>query len=225
MATPLSDETKTVLKLLSDGKWHRLDDILARVGTTIAPGKAARAYRRAYEQYHAKFERVGPELPLEEQIASGRRRLARVAIKSLSRRYLEFRDTDDGQREVRRRDNPLPVKTKTGTSPEPDPEPDTPAADICTRCGSHIADQALHDEFHAVYDAMLPPDVAFMSESQLRGIVREEVSGALDDFQRGMEQYLANQFHNLEQSGLPSIFRGRRDRGGKDRSERRAARV
>ncbi len=220
MAAPMSDESKTLLKLLADGKWQPFDDVLARLGATIPPGKAARAYQRTAESYHARIERVGPELPVEEQISSGRRRLARVAFKSLSRRYLEYRDSDGG-REVRRRESPVPVKVSKAPS---DPSLDTPAPDICKRCGSHIADQELHDEFHGVYDAMVPPDVAFVSEAQLRGIVRDEVYGALDDFQRGLEHYLARQFHHLEQGGLSNAFRNRRERG-RDRSERRAARV
>lgn len=97
----------------------------------------------------------------------------------------------------------------------------------CHRCGMWVANTTQHEEFHATDEGRptrfkhVPPDVGFLSEKQLRGIVRSElyrslrkrdgqdllreaiqvvVADELSRFQKGMEEFLLERFIEVEQS-------------------------
>lgn len=97
-------------------------------------------------------------------------------------------------------------------SAEPQPEPvrperTEPAGYTCGECGFWVVNREQHEEFHRERDLPVEttPAVAFFSEGQVRAIVAEEVQQALDDFQRGMQNWLTHRFAALETlaQGLP----------------------
>lgn len=97
MGTPLTEESKALLRLLSDGQERRLDWILARVAESIAPGRALRKYEERSTNYHAKYgERKSAELSDDEKIASGGKYLAKRSVRSLRANYLVITDTATG---------------------------------------------------------------------------------------------------------------------------------
>lgn len=95
-----------LLRLLGDGKWHERERILAILADKIAPGKALRRYQVRAQQRETRYgPRMTPELSMEEQIASGRRTLANVAMNSLKTRYIEVGKNDAGEASLRIRPN------------------------------------------------------------------------------------------------------------------------
>lgn len=124
---PLSDESRLLLRLLSDGAWHPLPDIMDKLAATVVPGKAIRRYDTNERHRTRRFgERKGPELPDDEKIKAGSRAIASDTFNSLKKRFVELRDTDDGVREIRRRDRVVPVADPRahllpGTPTAPDP--------------------------------------------------------------------------------------------------------
>lgn len=123
MPSPMSIESRSLLRLLEDGQWHDLEDIQSRLAATIAPGKALRRYEERVALRAVKEgPRKAPELSDEEKIYSGQRVLASVAINSMKKRYVEIAETDAGRR-IRRRpgvDVSLPPKLDTGDGDPPE---------------------------------------------------------------------------------------------------------
>lgn len=211
VAPPASLEGKALLKLLDDGEWHPLDEITRALCATIAPGKALRRYEeRESNRTKHRGERVTAELTDDEKIASGQRTLANVTINSYKKRYVEIAEDDDGQRMVRKRtDAPasnLPKITEEVPAPGEPPLEIPPDGGFsppqqggeCPECGMYIVNWLQHAEWHAEAASSGPAaDVAFLSEKQLRAIVREEIQSALDQFQKGMQSWLVDQFDQL----------------------------
>jgi hypothetical protein len=201
-------ESRTLLRLLDDDEWHPFEDIVNRLASTVPPGKALRRYdqREEYRRQHYGKERVHAELTEGEKIASGQRTLAVVAVHSLRKRYVEL---NEERTQIRRRPG---VSSGESSVPEPDqpagddslpalaePAPARRESYACDWCGLYVVNHEQHDEFHRVRVAdTVPPDVAFMSEQQIRHFIREEVNAALDGFQRGMQRYLDEQFDRME---------------------------
>lgn len=73
------------------------------------------------------------------------------------------------------------------------------AYDTCETCGLFVSDKQLHDAFHADHPrASGSRDMALFSESEMRHLLTTVVSEELDQFQVGMQTYLAAQFALLE---------------------------
>jgi hypothetical protein len=91
-----------LLRMLSDGQWHERERILATLARKVAPGKALRRYRvRATQRAEREGPRQTPELSMEEQIASGQRTLANVAMNSLKKKYIDVGHNDVGEPALR----------------------------------------------------------------------------------------------------------------------------
>lgn len=220
MPTPLSDEAVNLLRILADGRTWTYDDLVSALAPLIAPGKAIRRYR-AGESYRAT--QVGPRIKAElsdaRQIQSGQRTIAREIIRNALRRHVDEIQTPDGIM-LRLKEGVVPPDTrpflsgppaqKSVTEPADDPEPEAAPtiADkpmpICRQCGLYIANLEQHEDFHA--NAGQPPPlperddghpVAFFSAAEVADIVRAEVNDALDNFQRGMQGWLVEQFDML----------------------------
>lgn len=175
----ISLESKILLKLLDDGQWHPIKDIMDKLCPAIAPGKALRRYEameRNRELHHGP--RKTPELADDNKIRSGQKAIAVDIVASLKKRYIEITDTDDG-RYIRRRQQVVPY-AEYG-QPPPQPTTQRPADDGDTGPAATV-------------DA----SVAFFSEDQVRDIVHQEVCSALDDFQSGMQVWLTEQFTQLQ---------------------------
>lgn len=128
MAAPLTDESKRLLRMLEDDQWHPLDDIRAKLAETVAPGRALRKYEERASNWHKhNGARVGPELTDEEKIRSGQRTLARMAIHSMKKRYVQIMDTPQGA-QIRLRPmadlGELPPRLEQGDEGGPADDPD-----------------------------------------------------------------------------------------------------
>lgn len=177
----MSIESKTLLKLLDDGQWHQMPDIMAKLCPAIAPGKALRRYE-TNERNRARHNgpRKVAELDDEAKIRSGQRAIAVDTITSLKKRYIEVVDTDNG-RLIRRREQVVPYNEGRVLD-------DLPAL-------SHTTEEPAEPVPGA------PSVVAFFSETQVRDIVAQEVADALDAFQSGMQLWLNERFAALEAAG------------------------
>lgn len=247
MAAHLNEESRRLLRLLDDGQWHQLDDIRAKLADSIAPGRALRKYdeRSANWRLH-NGERVGRELSDLDKIASGQRTMARIAIKSLSRKWLEVQDNLIRLRPGLDLTDLLPPRfdqadtARTPPGAEPTTEPTTeptgqpaptaaPASEsmeACASCGLLVANVGQHEEFHRLHSELAadpadqdPPEevAAFFTEAQIRAIVRDEFEQSLDAFQRGMQTWFIHRFAALE-----SMVQGLPRDDGFSRQNRRA---
>lgn len=181
MPSPMSIESRSLLRLLDDGQWHDLEEIHVKLAATVAPGKALRRYEdRAALRAAKEGPRRSPELSDEEKIQSGQRILASVAINSMKKRYVEFMETDEG-RKIRRRpgvDITLPPRLDAAdgdppsmpeeafdgivqsldaaTEPSVGSSPTTGepsvSPDACPSCGLYVVNRAQHAEFHSLHD-------------------------------------------------------------------------
>lgn len=266
MSVPLSVEAQQLLKLLDDGDWHRVPVVVDRLASQIAPGKALRRYdSREKTRQEKEGPRRGPELSDSDKIASGQRTLANVAFNSMKKNYLDV-ELREGERWVRKRPieaepGPPPVAMPTWgrngpatvAPPEPTPVGDEQTADLLETEAARIAGQEMRHGEHAAdfvngieYAAGFarkhgtpagpPPDVAFMSETQLRQIVREELQAALaqmsmqievtdgekaavrrviraemnaslDEFQRGLQEFLTDRLATVEDVARTAALR------------------
>lgn len=76
----------------------------------------------------------------------------------------------------------------------------TMGPDSCERCGLTVGNRALHEQWHTEQTMRdTPSDVALLNESQLRDLIRGELSMLLDTFQDGVQQYLDQQFAQVEE--------------------------
>lgn len=197
----LSDEARTLLKLIADGEWHPYAPVVDAVCATVPPGKAYRRYQAVTSNRRLhNGPRKGPELTEDEQIRSGRRAIVTDLVSSLRKRYVEIRDTDDG-REIRRRAEIVPVarparrRAADDARPRPEPAPEyepppPPSSDADPTQGER--DLVTGCE----------PAAAFFSEKEVRAMVADEVAAeldaALDDFGSGMQRWFTERFAELE---------------------------
>lgn len=84
MATPPSDETRTLFKLLLDREWHRYEDIHTALAATVPPGKALRRYENRLSASRGLRGDQKTEILLTEteQIDFGQRGIAQATISS-----------------------------------------------------------------------------------------------------------------------------------------------
>lgn len=219
MPAPLSIEAQALLKLLDDGEWHDLEFIKVKLAERIAPGKALRRYN---ERVANRQNREGPRktelMPESEQIASGQRVLAGVAINSMKKKYVEVRDRPGGQ-EIRVRpdaphrlnrspappesaEDPAPAQTAASAhAPTPAPASGAGLARapiVCETCGLWVVNRDQHDEWHELQGPPAQAPAPGVDADMLRTVIREEVNDILDDFGRGMADWLLERFAALE---------------------------
>lgn len=103
MATPPSDETRSLFKLLGDREWHRYEDVLNDLAATVPPGKAVRRYE---DRLIASREFRGDNkteivLSETEQIELGARAIAQTTISSWKGRGIIQRGDSREEKEIR----------------------------------------------------------------------------------------------------------------------------
>lgn len=192
MGTPLSAEAERVLKTMQPGEWRLQEEVIAALAPTVAPGRALRRYET--DATPAQL-RVFAELSDDEKIRSGQRRIARLVVRSLTRRFLEVEDRD-GVVWLRKRAAPLPVK-KSKVFRVPDAEPNDELRP-CGVCGGLIltSQEESHADWHAMaaeapnWPVGTPEPAQPFPEAQnaggagrglhqLRLMVREEMAAAI----------------------------------------------
>lgn len=105
MATPPSDDTRTLFKLLADRDWHPYEEIRDALAATVAPGRAIRKYEERLEASR-KFHKAGSpqtlsaELTEDEKIFYGQRAFAQITISSWKGRGIMQRVEND-KKEIR----------------------------------------------------------------------------------------------------------------------------
>lgn len=84
MATPPSDDTKMLFKLLADGQWHDYHKIKASIANAVPPGRAIRRYQDRLRQSRELRSRPDTEIlrDEDEQIRLGAMSAAQVALTS-----------------------------------------------------------------------------------------------------------------------------------------------
>lgn len=91
MATPPSDDSRSLFKLLADGQWHPYENIRDELAATVPPGRALRKYQERVE--YARKYKNDPEYDTsaseDDRIYFGSRACAQIAITSWKGRGLE----------------------------------------------------------------------------------------------------------------------------------------
>lgn len=107
MKGPSCPLTKKLWLILSDGKWHRKEVLVVRVGVEVSSGVAYRIWqkiienqrrRRGYQGYQRQHER-----PVEAQIVSARRQLVFDTMNKLRRRDRIIEKEVGGMKLIRKR--------------------------------------------------------------------------------------------------------------------------
>ncbi len=92
MATPPSDDSRMLFKLLADGEWHPYEAIRDRLAATVPPGRALRKYEERIE--YARRYKGDPDYDTDAdedtRIYYGSRSCAQIAITSWKGRGLMF---------------------------------------------------------------------------------------------------------------------------------------
>ncbi len=91
MATPPSDDTRSLFKLLADGQWHPYEQIRDELAATVPPGRALRKYQERVE-YARKYKNdptYDTSASEDDRIYFGARACAQIAITSWKNRGLE----------------------------------------------------------------------------------------------------------------------------------------
>lgn len=202
MASLTSAESKALLRMLDDGEWHPFKEISEKLAATVAPGKALRRYdaRVANQMLHGR-QRKSADVSEAEKILSGQRTIANGIINTLKRRFIEIKDDGD-QRLVRRRDEVKAINKQPPTvvfdDEEPDEEPRSAAGYTCPQCGLWVVNHVQHEEFHDLVEPAATAPFALLTADEVRGVVRDEIENALDDFQVGMQNFLLERLNALE---------------------------
>lgn len=83
MATPLSDDSRTLFRLLADNNWHSYHQIKGKIAETVPPGRAIRRYQLRLQQSRELRRPVNEVVRTEdEQIRLGAMQCAQVALTS-----------------------------------------------------------------------------------------------------------------------------------------------
>lgn len=84
MATPPSDDSKTMFRLLADNQWHEYQQLRDAIAATVPPGRALRKYQERLSSSRKVHQTANPtpELSEDEQIQYGARACAQIAISS-----------------------------------------------------------------------------------------------------------------------------------------------
>lgn len=84
MATPPSDDTRVLFRLLADGQWHRYQEIKNKIAEQVPPGRAIRRYNERLRQSRELRRRPHVETfrTDDEQIRLGAMSCAQVALTS-----------------------------------------------------------------------------------------------------------------------------------------------
>lgn len=102
MATPPSDDTRTLFKLISDGEWHRYEEIRDRIAEKVPPGRALRKYqeRIEYKRKYSGDPTYDTSASEDERIELGAKACAQVVITSWKGRGIQHRE-HAGQKWIR----------------------------------------------------------------------------------------------------------------------------
>jgi hypothetical protein len=92
MATPPSDDSRTLFKLIADGSWHPYEEIRDRIAATVPPGRALRKYqeRVAYARQYKNDPSYDTSASEDERIYLGAKACAQIAITSWKGRGVQY---------------------------------------------------------------------------------------------------------------------------------------
>lgn len=84
MATPPSDDTRTMFKLIADGEWHNYQQVKAAIAATVPPGRALRKYQQRLQESRDIRRDSNTEVyrSEDEQIRLGAMSCAQVTLTS-----------------------------------------------------------------------------------------------------------------------------------------------
>lgn len=103
MATPPSDDTRTLFKLLADQDWHTYESVRDALAATVPPGRALRKYEERLKASRSFRKIVDHQTTLteDEQIFYGARACAQVTISSWKGRGIIQRVSPQGGKEIK----------------------------------------------------------------------------------------------------------------------------
>ncbi len=122
MATPPSDDTIMLFKLLADGEWHPYQEIKDKLGASVPPGRALRKYEEAYRagRVQRNAEPVTSPLSEDDQIRYGGLKCAQVTISSWKGKGVIQRMVN-GEKEIRMKPGFQSYRVNDGAGQAPDP--------------------------------------------------------------------------------------------------------
>jgi len=194
MSARVSTEGRQLLQLLADGQWHDREQITVKLASMVPPGKALRRYETRERNRRVKDgPRKSRTLSDEEKIYCGQRNKAVVAINSLKKRYVELQSDDIGQQWIRMRLDAPDILAKPEShldddDMDPDLDDDEPDADMPSPVPRRPAPTRPSTDGQIA---------AFLTEQQIRRMIREEVEHVVSQFQQNIQSWLGTRFSEL----------------------------
>ncbi len=203
MPNAITEETRRLMEVLSDGQWHTYEDVVAKVAVTVAPGRALRFYesRNTYSPPNGQ-ERIRPEPDEASKIASGQRAIVVKAINSIKRKHFEMEERDGVKR--LRRIEPVtppprlpPLVVDAAPPPvAPSTSPPAPAPMVIEDVLPDLAEISPNPVSVELQVRALRRQLTSLS-SQIAEF-RDDVRDSLDRYQRGLELFLAARLADVE---------------------------
>jgi hypothetical protein len=185
MGSPISDDSKTLFRLILDGKWHRYDEIKEAIAKTVPPGRALRRYERQLQTSRAYHRRSEDQAPVSEddKLLYGARTCAQNAISSWKERKAIIHRVEAGTKWIKMKpgfepwllDSSIPRPQTTESGEEPGGLPEAPPGD---------SEPSEADPEGAQEAAALQPEPQPPPE---RSAVEEEFDRLIDESSRGAE--------------------------------------
>lgn len=100
MATPPSDDTRALFKLIADGQWHDYEEIRDKIAAAVPPGRALRKYQERIE-YARKYKgdpNYDTDLSEDERIYLGAKACGQIAISNWKGRGVQYDQSGERKR-------------------------------------------------------------------------------------------------------------------------------
>lgn len=129
MPTPPSDDTRTLFRLISDGQWHKYEEVRDRIAETVPPGRALRKYQETinYKRKYRRDPTYDTQISEGERIFLGSRACGQIVITSWKGRGVESKQ-ESGQRWIRVREGFTAWGLEAEGIPGPRPGDSEPSA-------------------------------------------------------------------------------------------------
>jgi hypothetical protein len=191
MATPPSDDSRTLFKLIADGSWHPYEEIRDRIAATVPPGRALRKYqeRVAYARQYKNDPSYDTSASEDERIYLGAKACAQIAITSWKGRGVQY-SGDGPNKQIRIK----PGFKSWGLEAEGVGQP-TPEASEGSEPGVEGADEAQQQEARD-WQSLLAAEEARDPKSAFWDVVE----GRRAQYNQLTQQY----FRSLEQGDAPN---------------------
>lgn len=130
MATPPSDDSRTMFKLLNErpGEWYPYEELRDAIAATVPPGRAIRKYQERLQSSRKIHQPVNPapELSEDDQILYGAKACAQIAISSWVGRGVMRRQDVDGARYIKVKPGFRSYGINVNSSESQEAEPEVP---------------------------------------------------------------------------------------------------